>query len=248
MNCLDPEADGQWHVVCMAERPNGWQYAITFADSAWENNQNALTYVRRRCWRRRAATMPTDAQGQMQAQDSGTANWGKVLDAGAKAELGKRLFLAAASNMAIKAVRGGGERARHHMLQVWLHSACGLPRMDALKPPGKACDPFVQVTADGAALVTPERSSIKRWTQSPEWNEAFTIAFLPGAPVADGVEVAVFDHDTFSKDDYIGRAIVAIPPPDLGVNISHSARVHEYQIAGKDGRAQGTIRLSSRWV
>jgi hypothetical protein len=102
--------------------------------------------------------------------------------------------------------------ASNAVLEVILFSASGLPRMDAFKLPGQGCDPFVRITADGASVL-PEMSTVKTYTQNPVWGtgEPFRITFAPGEPLPAAVEVAVFDRDTFSKDDYIGRAVITVP-------------------------------------
>jgi hypothetical protein len=284
-NGMDPDADGQWYIVCNAGLQTGWQYSPTFdfaggfdshsgTTSLWEPEQHSWAYVRRRKWCRHVDHRTSGNTGTT----SSTAKLGKSLllaatsnnpDQAAAAAISSHEPPAPSPRLASfkskldegKITRGEYEELVKHdqvfmaqqekqslasssaVLEVTLFSASGLPHMDILKLPGSACDPFVRITAEDAVVV-PEQSTVKNFTQNPVWGtgEAFHITFAPGAPLPAAVEVGVFDHDTFTADDYIGRAVLAVPAPDAG-------GTQECPIIGMDGTGNlGTVHLGIKWV
>jgi len=89
-------------------------------------------------------------------------------------------------------------------LTVHLVSAVDLPIKDVW--PG-TCDPFVVITVTGCPRF---KSKVIKRNQNPVWNEMFAMTLGGTPPHEVDVQMKVYDHDNYSKNDYIGELVIAL--------------------------------------
>ncbi|XP_052711562.1 synaptotagmin-5-like isoform X1 [Crassostrea angulata] len=80
---------------------------------------------------------------------------------------------------------------------------------------GGSCDPYVRISlvVDGKK-VKRKKTSVKRSTTSPVWNEALTFNISSDLLPKCNLEVTVLDHDLIGHGEFVGRCIIGPNRPD----------------------------------
>lgn len=130
------------------------------------------------------------------------------------------------------ALAGSRMRSRG-VLTVHLKRAVALKKADVT---GKS-DPYVIISVPGGGA--PERKSrVVSRSLDPVWNETFEFAEQTLEELLQrGLRLAVFDKDTFTKDDPLGEIVVSLDP-------LRARSSHEYQEALP---TQGSLIFSVSW-
>ena len=137
-----------------------------------------------------------------------------------------------------KAFRGAAERL--HWLDslievsVTLQSGHGLMAADSN---GKS-DPYAKLQLGKHA----HTSHIKYKTLDPVWSQKFTWKGRKGALLKTPLHVKVYDHDTFSFDDYLGEAMIHLAP------LVEEIAEHQEQEITCPLETQGGIVLKFSWA
>ncbi|XP_048765538.2 synaptotagmin-6-like isoform X2 [Ostrea edulis] len=80
---------------------------------------------------------------------------------------------------------------------------------------GGSCDPYVRISliVDGKK-VKRKKTSVKRSTTSPVWNEALTFNISSDMLPKCNLEVTVLDHDLIGHGEFVGRCIIGPSRPE----------------------------------
>ncbi|TQE04552.1 hypothetical protein C1H46_009859 [Malus baccata] len=150
------------------------------------------------------------------------------LDVGKKGEKwGKRKVVA--SVLIISSHRNLIGKMPHGTLEVLLVSAKGLDNNDFLGN----MDPYVILTVrtqDKKSTVVSGQGS------EPEWNETFSFTVSDDV---DELRLKIMDKDTFSSDDFIGEATVALEP----LFAEGSLPPTPYNVVNQDKEYSGEIKV-----
>ena len=126
---------------------------------------------------------------------------------------------------------GGAQRGTHGVLALYIRNASGLKAADL----NGLSDPYVKVRCLG----TEQRTHVIHKTLNPQWG--VRLEFMPvmfDKLVAEGVQLEVFDHDKFNRDDPLGSVTVDLSALEGVASVNFDAKLP----------TQGTITFSATWT
>ena len=129
---------------------------------------------------------------------------------------------------------------RGGVLRIDVHSATGLPKVDLTGP---GADPYVEVKVDGHK----SKTHVVYKSVTPSWHSAHV--FYLSSPDDAVVKLSCYDHDTFSRNDFIGSAHVDVKD-FAGADKAGSQWQLELPLRNEKSEKRsdgGTLTIKIRW-
>ncbi|XP_057523760.1 16 kDa phloem protein 1 isoform X2 [Amaranthus tricolor] len=130
------------------------------------------------------------------------------------------------------------------ILEVLVVSANGLSNADFLSK----IDPYVVVQYKGQE----RKTHIARGQgNNPEWNQKMKFrAEYPGSGTDYNITLKLMDHDTFSKDDFLGRTTIHVGDLlAMGVEKgSYDLHPSKFRVIGHDKKYSGDIKVGVKFT